>query len=102
MRSGARGNTHNHVKTLAVTSSRPNPKTLLAREVLAHRHATFQPCTCGLRGCAAMVASTLISYSDVRSMLGRRRGGGDPLLPLHLRVTTLDRFSDSSSATLRV
>jgi hypothetical protein len=37
-----------HVKTLAATSSRPNPETLVACEVLAHPRVIFHPYTCGL------------------------------------------------------
>jgi hypothetical protein len=44
--------------------------------VLANPHTTFHPCTCGLRGGAAVVAATLIGYDDVEVAAGatmRRR-----------------------------
>jgi hypothetical protein len=52
------------------------PKALAAHKVLAHPHAAFHPFTCGLRGGAAAVAATLISYDDVEVAVGmttRRR-----------------------------
>jgi hypothetical protein len=69
--------THHHVKTLAATSSRPNPKILVAREVLAHPHVMFHPCTCGICGDATVVAIALIGYDGARSRLERGRGGDD-------------------------
>jgi hypothetical protein len=51
-------------KMLAATASRPNPEALAARVVLAHPHAAFHPCMCGLCGGAAMVVVTLIGYDD--------------------------------------
>jgi hypothetical protein len=83
-----------HMTTLAATSSRPNPEIQVVREVLAHPCAVFHPCTCGLRGGTAMVAAALISYSGVRSLLGRRGGEGDrnQLLLLHRRTSMLDRL----------
>jgi hypothetical protein len=85
--------TSHHMTTLATTSSRPNPKTLAAREVLAHPRAMFHPCMCGLCGGAAAVAAALIGYDDVGLMPRRPRGGDDRdrLLPVHRCVTTLDR-----------
>jgi hypothetical protein len=73
------------VTTLAATSSRPNPKTPAAHEVLAHPCAVFHPYTCGLYGGAITVAAVLIGYGGVRSLLGRGHGGGNRnrLLPLH-------------------
>jgi hypothetical protein len=74
MRGGARGAetpTCHHVKTLATTSSsRPNPKALAAREVLAHPHTVFHPYTCGLRVGAAMIAVVLIGYDDMEVATG--------------------------------
>jgi hypothetical protein len=69
MRGGARSAyTHmlHHVKTLVVTSSRPNPETLAACELLAHLRVTFHPCMCGLRGGTVAFVVMLISYNDVR------------------------------------
>jgi hypothetical protein len=51
-------------ETLATLGSWSNPKALAARVVLTHPCATFNPCTCGLRGGAAMVTATLIGYDD--------------------------------------
>jgi hypothetical protein len=68
--------TRHHVKTLAITSSRSNPKTLAAREMLTHPRATFYSCMCGLRGGAAAVAAMVIGYNDVEVAVGtttRRR-----------------------------
>jgi hypothetical protein len=69
-------NIHLHAttwKTLAATSSsRPNPEALAAREVLAHPHLAFHPCTCGLCGGAVV----LIDYNDMEivvRMTTRRR-----------------------------
>jgi hypothetical protein len=53
------------MKTLAVTSSRPEPEILAAHEVLAHSRATFHLYTCGLRGDTDVVAVALISYNDL-------------------------------------
>jgi hypothetical protein len=54
------------LKTLAATSSsRPNPKALVAREVLAHKRTMFHTCTCGFRGGVVVVVAALISYDDV-------------------------------------
>jgi hypothetical protein len=91
-----------HVKTLASTSSRHNPKTLAAREVLAHPRAVFHPCTCGLCGGATVVATVLIDSGGVRLLLGQGCGGGDRILHLHQRSTTLDHCSNSSSVALRI
>jgi hypothetical protein len=92
--------TRHHVKTLAVTSSRPNPKTLVAREVLEHPRMVFHPYTCELYGGAA---TTLIGYNDVRLLPRRPRGGDNRhrLFPLHRRATTLDHCSNSSFTALR-
>jgi hypothetical protein len=49
-------------ETLAITSSQPNPEALAAHKVMAHLRAMFHPCTCGLYGGAATVATALISY----------------------------------------
>jgi hypothetical protein len=58
--------TRHHVKTLAATSSsRPNPETLVACEVLVHPRAVSHPCTCGLHGGTTAVAAMLISYNDM-------------------------------------
>jgi hypothetical protein len=57
--------TCHHIKTVAATSSRPNPETLVARVVLAHPRAVFHLCTCGLRGGAVAIATALISYDDM-------------------------------------
>jgi hypothetical protein len=57
--------THPHVKTLATTSSLPNPETLAACEVLAYPRTVFHLYTCGLRRGAAAVAAVLINYNDV-------------------------------------
>jgi hypothetical protein len=65
--------TCHHVTNLAATSSRPNSETIVAHEVLAHPRTVFHPCTCELRGGAAV----LIDYGGVRSLLGRGRRGGD-------------------------
>jgi hypothetical protein len=68
--------TRHHVKTLAATSSWPNPKTLATHEVLAHQRTAFHPCTCGLRGGTIAVADVLIDYNDVEVDTGlttRRR-----------------------------
>jgi hypothetical protein len=80
MRGGARGAytpTHHHMKTIAATSSsQPNPETLATSDVLAHPRTMFHPCTCGLRGGAAAVATALISYDDMEVAVGtttRRR-----------------------------
>jgi hypothetical protein len=51
-------------ETLAAASSRPNPEALAMRVVLAHPHTAFHPYMCGLRGCAAAFAATLIGYND--------------------------------------
>jgi hypothetical protein len=53
------------LKTLAATPSSPNPKVLVAREVLAHQRAAFHPCTRGLCGGDTVVAATLIGYDDL-------------------------------------
>jgi hypothetical protein len=55
-------------ETLASTSSRPNPKALAARELLAHPRTTFDTCTCGLCGGTTVVATVLISY-DILGLL---------------------------------
>jgi hypothetical protein len=58
--------THHHVKTLAAaSSSRPNSEVLATREVLAHPHVTFHPCTCRLHGGDVAVAATQFGYDDV-------------------------------------
>jgi hypothetical protein len=93
--------TRHHVTTLAVTSYRPNLEILVAREVLAHPHTVFHPCTCGLRRCAA----ASICYDDVRLLSRRSRGGDDRdrlLLPLYRCTTMLDRYSNSSSVVLHL
>jgi hypothetical protein len=60
--------TRHHVKTLATTSSsRPNPKTQAAREVLAHPRAAFHRYPCGLHGGAI----AMIGYGDL-GLLQRR------------------------------
>jgi hypothetical protein len=87
--------TCHHVTTLAATSSRPNPETLAAHEVLALPHTTLHPCMCGLCGGATIVADALINYyGGARSLLGRRCGGDDcdRLLPLHQHASTLDQL----------
>jgi hypothetical protein len=99
---GAHTHTHHHVKTLAATSSQPNPKILATCELAAHPHMVFHLCTCGLRGCATAVAATLISNGGARSLLSRGRGGGDQLLLLHRHMTTLDRCSNSSSTVMHI
>jgi hypothetical protein len=104
MRGGARGAytpTRHHVTTLDATSSRPDPKTLAACEVLAHPCATFHPCTCGLCGGAVVVVATLISYDDMRLLPRRSRGDDhDQLLSLHQHVATLYRCSNFSFTAL--
>jgi hypothetical protein len=50
---------------LAITSSQPNPETLITCEVLAYPRVTLHLCTCGLRGDVAAVAVTLIGYDDL-------------------------------------
>jgi hypothetical protein len=57
-----------------------------------------------LRGGAAIVTATLIGYGNFGLLLRRPREGydRDRLLPLHRRVTTLDRYSNSSSAAQHV
>jgi hypothetical protein len=52
-------------ETLAAAFSRSNSEALAARVVLAHPHATFYSCTCGLRRGATTVAAVLIGYDDV-------------------------------------
>jgi hypothetical protein len=52
-------------ETLATASSRPNFKALAACLVLAHPHAAFHLCTCGLRGGTTVIAVALIGYDDV-------------------------------------
>jgi hypothetical protein len=94
--------TRHHVKSLAATSSRPNPKTLAAREVLAHPRVMFYPYMCGLCRGAAVVVAALIGHGGARSLLGQGRGGGDRLLPLYYRATTLDHCSNSSSTALHI
>jgi hypothetical protein len=64
------GDTRHNVKTLAATSSRPNPKTRTVHGVLAHPRTAFQPCTCGLYGGAVAVATALIGYGIARLLLG--------------------------------
>jgi hypothetical protein len=54
-----------HVKTLAVTSSRPDAKTLAMCDVLAHPRAAFHSFTCGLRGGADAFVAALINYNDL-------------------------------------
>jgi hypothetical protein len=86
MRGGVRGEiyaTCHHVKSLATTSSRPNPETLVAREVLAHPCVVFHPCACGLCRGAAEGVVALIGYGGTRSLLGQGRGGFNRLLLLH-------------------
>jgi hypothetical protein len=56
--------TCHHVTTPAVTSSRPNTKTLVACKVLAHQRAMFHSCTCGLCGGAVTIDAALIGYDD--------------------------------------
>jgi hypothetical protein len=68
MRGGARGASTSYTpphETMAAASSRPNYEALATRVVLAHPCAAFYPCRCGLRGGAAAVAATLISYDDI-------------------------------------
>jgi cytochrome c2 len=44
---GARGDIPcHHIETLAATSHGPDIETLVGREVLAHWHTMFHPCTC--------------------------------------------------------
>jgi hypothetical protein len=62
--------TRHHVKTLAATSSRPDPETLATREVLAHPLTTFHPSTCRLRGDDVVIAAVLIDYGAARSLQG--------------------------------
>jgi hypothetical protein len=65
------------LKTLATTSSsRPNPKALVAREVLAHKRTMFHTCTCGFCRGVAVVVAALIGYDDMEvatEMTTRRR-----------------------------
>jgi hypothetical protein len=68
--------TRHHVTTLATIPSRLNPRILVVREVLAHPHAVFYPCTCGLYEGVAAVAVALIGYNDIEVAAGtitRRR-----------------------------
>jgi hypothetical protein len=63
-------------ETLATTSTWPNTEALAMHLVLAHPRAVFHPCTCGLRGGAAVVVAVLNSYHDVEATTGmttRRR-----------------------------
>jgi hypothetical protein len=53
-------------ETLAAPSSRPNSEALAVCVVLAHQHAAFHPCRCGLRRGAAAVAVVLIGYDDIK------------------------------------
>jgi hypothetical protein len=75
----ARGDTQAHTppcETVATTSSRPNPKILVVREVLAHPRTIFHSYTCELYGGASAVATALIIYDDVEVTAGmttRRR-----------------------------
>jgi hypothetical protein len=80
MKGGPRGDVHLHAtmwKTLATTtSSRPKPRALPTRKVLANPREVFHPCTCALRGGTAMIANALISYDDMEvagGMTTRRR-----------------------------
>jgi hypothetical protein len=52
-------------ETLAAVASPPTFEALAVHVVLAHPHAAFHPCTCGLCRGAAAVAAPLISYDDV-------------------------------------
>jgi hypothetical protein len=72
--------------------------------VLVHPRVAFHPCTCRLREDVVVVTAALIGYDDVKVVVGTIQGGDDcdRLLPLHRRVTTLDRYSNSSSAAQRV
>jgi hypothetical protein len=76
-----------------MSSSRPNPEALAMRDELAHPHTTFQPCMCGLCGGAAAVATALIGYDDAEVAAGMTKR--------RKRVTTLDHYSNFSSATQR-
>jgi hypothetical protein len=105
---GAKGVQHTsytpYCETLAAAASQSNSECLAAPLVLAHSHAAFYPCTYGLRGGAVAVATALIGYDNkkVAAKTSTIGGNHDRLLPLHQRVTTLDRYSNSSSAAQRV
>jgi hypothetical protein len=92
------------LETLAVAASLLSLEALAVHVVLAHPRAVFHPCTCGFRGGAVAVAATLIGYDDrgVAAGTTTRRSNRDRLLPLHRRVTMLDRYSNSTSAAQRV
>jgi hypothetical protein len=83
------------MKTLSATSSRPDPETLAAHEVLAHPCTVFYPCICGLHEGAVAVTAALIDYDNMGLLPQRPRRGDDRdrLLPLHRRATTLSRCS---------
>jgi hypothetical protein len=49
-----------------------------------------------------VVATVLIDSGGVRLLLGQGCGGGDRILHLHQRSTTLDRCSNSSSVALHI
>jgi hypothetical protein len=56
--------THHHVKILAVISSRFNPETLTAREMLAHLHTMLPPYMCRLCEDVAAVVTVLIDCHE--------------------------------------
>jgi hypothetical protein len=91
-------------ETLAA-ASQPISKALAARLVLAYQHATFHPCTYGLRGGATVAAAALIDYNDRGGCCLETREEETiviDLLPLHRRATMLDRCSNSSFTAQRV
>jgi hypothetical protein len=62
--------TRHHVKTVAATSSQPNPEILAICEVVEHPREVFHPCMCELCGGTATVAAVLIGHGGIRSLLG--------------------------------
>jgi hypothetical protein len=61
--------THHHVKILATISSRFDPETLAACDVLAHLHAIFPPYMCGLYEDVAAVAAVLIGCHEKETIV---------------------------------
>jgi hypothetical protein len=63
--------TRYHVTTLATTSSRPNPETLVVREVLTHPSVVLHLYMCRLCRGTATVVVMLIGYDNMW-LLSRR------------------------------
>ena len=82
-------------RTLVVASSPPRHKTLADHAVLAHQRPAFPPCTCGLRGGVAAVA-TLIGEEETERLLPLLRCAItlDESTPTHVPLRCASRGND--------